>query len=147
MKTNFTKEHLEKFKSLAITFLLKGITVKGTTPASEYTVYDLIHVLSINNLTTIYSNLKSQIEKISGLDEWNLTDYQQKRQEDLKAQLDLVNLCIGYRKYRAEIASDKEKLAELKRKEKELKESTLSPEDKLKALQEEISSIESIEEL
>ena len=61
--------------------------------------------------------------------------------------MEFVNLVIGYKKYQIEIQSDKDKLRELKAKQQELKESTLTPVKRLAALEAEIASIESVEEL
>lgn len=145
-KINFTKEHLAKLKDLAIKFLFKGILIKGAIN-SELSVWDILHNTTLNTLSTIYGNLKREVEKISNLDEWNLTDYQQKKLEVLKEQMEFVNLVIGYKKYQIEIQSDKDKLRELKAKQQELKESTLTPVERLAALEAEIASIESVEEL
>ena len=145
-KINFTKEHLAKLKDLAIKFLFKGILIKGAIN-SELSVWDILHNTTLNTLSTIYGNLKREVEKISNLDEWNLIDYQQKKLEVLKEQMEFVNLVIGYKKYQIEIQSDKDKLRELKAKQQELKESTLTPVKRLAALEAEIASIESVEEL
>ena len=61
--------------------------------------------------------------------------------------MDFVNLVIGYKKYQIEIQSDKDKLRELKSKQQELKESSLTPAERLAALEAEIAAIESAEEL
>lgn len=145
-KINFTKDHFAKLKDLAVKFLFKGIVIKGAIN-TELSVWDIIHNTTLNTLSTIYGNLKREVEKISNLDEWNLTDYQQRKLESLKEQLDFVNLTIGYKKYQVEIQADKEKLKELKAKQLELKESTLSPTERLAALEAEIAAIEDIEEL
>lgn len=145
-KINFTKEHLAKLKDLAIKFLFKGILIKGAV-STELSVWDIIHNTTLNTLSTIYGNLKREIEKIGNLDEWNLTDYQQKKLESLKEQAEFINLTIGYRKYRIEVQTDKDKLRELKAKQQELKESALTPIERLAALEAEIATIESAEEL
>ena len=145
-KINFTKEHLAKLKELAINFLFKGIVIRGAIN-SELTVWDIIHNTTLNTLSTIYANLKREVEKISNLDEWNMTDYQQKKLLALKEQLEFVNLVIGYKKYQVEVQTDRDKLKELKAKYAELKESTLSPTERLAALETEINSIENNEEL
>lgn len=145
-KINFTKEHLAKLKELATNFLFKGIVIKGAIN-TELTVWDIIHNTTLNTLSTIYANLKREVEKISNLDEWNMTDYQQKKLLALKEQLEFVNLVIGYKKYQVEVQTDRDKLKELKAKYAELKESTLSPTERLAALETEINSIENNEEL
>ena len=70
-----------------------------------------------------------------------MTDYQQRKLEATKETQELVNLLIGFKKDSAQKEADKSKLSELKAKYKELKESTMTPEDRLKALEAEIKSI------
>lgn len=139
-KINFTKEHLQKLKEAATKMLFANSVVDGLV-GSKLTVHDLIHNTTINTLITINSNMKREIEKISNLDEWSMTEYQQRKLANLKEIQEFVNLLIGYKKNRAEIEADKSKLAELRAKQAELQESTLTPEDRLKALEKEISEL------
>lgn len=141
-KINFTKEHLDKLKELAVKMLFSGNVVAGAMGTS-LTIYDLFHNTTINTLITINGNLKREIEKISNLDEWSMNDYQQRKLEATKQIQELINLLIGYKKNQAEVEADKTKLKELKAKQAELKESTLTPEDRLKALEKEIAALES----
>lgn len=139
-KINFTQEHLAKLKDLATKMLFNGTIIKGLV-GSESNIYDLVHNTTINSLITLNSNLKKEIEKISNLDEWSMNSYQQSKLETTKETQELVNLLIGYKKDLAQKGEDKAKLSELKAKYKELKESTMTPEDRLKALEAEIKSI------
>jgi len=139
-KINFTKEHLVKLKELATKMLFAGSTVQGLV-GTQMSVHDLIHNATINTLITFNSNMKKEIERISSLDEWSMNDYQQKKLEILKETQEFVNLLIGYKKNQSELEADKSKLRELRAKQAELKESTLTPEDKLKALDEEIAKL------
>lgn len=144
-KINFTSEHKNQMMQLANKMLLKNICIKGLA-GTEINVYDLFHNTSINSLISINSNLKKEIEKLSNLDEWSMNDYQQKKLNNTKEIQNFINLLIGYKKSIAELENDKNRLKELKAKYQELKESTLTPEARLQALEEDIKAIGNIEE-
>lgn len=146
-KVNFTKEHLSKLKELVIKTVMANKTIQGTV-GQVFTAQDLLFNCTINTLESLHSNLKKQVEKISDAsNEWTSSEYEQRKLSALKEQQELVNYCIGYRKFREQQNSERTKLNELKRKQEELKESTMTPEDKLKAIQAEIDSITVDEDL
>lgn len=140
-KINFTKEHNDKLQSLAGEALMNGTKFKGNL-GSEMNIHDLIHNCTVNTLSRYHSNIKKEVTEIENLDdEWSLTDYQQRKAAELKKTQELINLLIGYKRYQAESEAEKAKLAELKATYKELKESTTSPEVRLKEMEDQIAAL------
>jgi uncharacterized coiled-coil DUF342 family protein len=140
MKINFTAEHQARLQTLALGMLFGGTKVKGLM-GTDINVYQLINEVTIQTLTTLYGNLKKELEKIQSLDEWSMTDYQQRRAEELKTIAELVNLTIGYKRHQSQLYQEKAEINELKAQLKQLKESTLSPGDKIAALEKQIASM------
>ena len=139
-KINFTEEHDRRLKELAIDLLFGGTFIKGLA-GTEYSVFDILHAVTINTVTTMYSNLKREIEKIESLDEWSMTDYQQRKLADTKKMYEFLNLTIGWRKLQDQNAKIAEKAKELQKELKELELNSLSPEDKIKAKQKELDDL------
>lgn len=142
-KVNFTIEHQNKLTALAMDALYRGQEFKaklGTT----MTIYDLFHNCSLNTLTVLHGATKKQVTDISNMDEWSLTEHQQKKQKALEKEAELLNLLIGYTRHKAEVASDKAKLAELKATYANLKESAKTPEEKLKEIEAQIGALETV---
>lgn len=140
---NFTKEHQEKLNSLLLEALLEGKTFKGKVN-TELNVHQLLHECSLNTLTTMYGQLKKAVSDQNNLDEWSLTDYQQRKKASLEKQMETVSLLIGYTRYQEQINTSKEKLKELKKTYTELKESTKTPAEKLKELELQIEEAEKV---
>lgn len=146
-KINFTPEHLARLKELAIEMLFTGTTFRGSVGTS-LTVYDLLHNTTENTLVTFNSNLKKEIERIESLDEWSMSDYQQKKLAATKESQEFMNLLIGYKKFQTQLNADKAKLAELRAQYKEIEKSTLTPQDQLAALKKQMKELgaEEVEE-
>lgn len=139
-KINFTADHKARLEALALIFLFSGDVIKGFV-GQDYNVHDLLHNLNLGTLSQIHVNLKKEIDKIENLDQWSLTDYQQRKLEKTKLQQEFVNLLIGYKKDKEQKNADRAKLRELMAKKKELEASTLTPEQQLKALNDEITAL------
>ena len=139
MKINFTKEHFNKLKELAVQALFDGIVFR-TKLGQVLTVENLIHTVSISQLNEIKNGLAKQIEKIEASDEWISPDND--KIEGLKSNKELVNLIIGWRRYNLELVENVRKKKELTAKLNELKESTKTPEDRIKEIQAELKELE-----
>jgi len=138
-KINFTPEHSTRLKELAVKALFDGETFKPTgIGVNEQTIYDLIHNVSLDTLTKYHASLKKQASEIENMDEWNLTDYQQRKAASLKKTQELVNLIIGYRRSEIEKAAEKKALQEKLNLYKQLKEEAKTPEERMKELEAEI---------
>ena len=139
MKINFTKEHFNKLKELAVQALFDGI-VFHTKLGQVLTIDNLIHAVSINQLNEIKNRLAERIEKIEAADEWISPDND--KIEGLKSNKELVNLIIGWRRYNLELAENARKKKELTAKLNELKESTKTPEDRIRDIEAQLKELE-----
>lgn len=144
-KVNFKKEHFDKMKSLALTFLLDNKVVynKFNQPIN---IVELLHCTTINSLNTIRLSLTKQIEALESQDEWASSSVSQAKLDSIKEAKELVNLIIGYKRHLVEVEEIAEKREFLSRELESLKESQKTPEDKIKELEAELSSLDSIEE-
>lgn len=143
-KINFTKEHFDKMCSLLIIMLLsnKTISSKLGTPIN---VVELLHTTTINSLNNIKLALSNKIKQLESQDEWVASGLNARQLDTAKEQKELVNLVIGYKRYKMEVEENAQKRAELTAKLKALKESQKSPEDKIKELEAELSAINEAE--
>jgi hypothetical protein len=142
MKINFTKEHFVKLKELAAQALFEG-TVIRTKMGSPLNIFELVHCISVNQLNEIKNALVKQIEKIETGDEWTNPD--NNKIEGLKANKEMVNLIIGWKRFNMEKEANARKKAELTEKLTELKESQKTPEDRIKEMEAELAALDSEE--
>ncbi len=141
-KVNFTKEHFDKLKELALEMLVENTTVKGNM-GQEYSILDLFHNLTLNTLVAIRSSLNSIISKKEEIDEWSITDGEQRVLESLKKKKEIVNLLIGYKRQLEESAKTERERQTLTKQLNELKDSTMSPEDKIKEIEKQLEELNS----
>mgnify|MGYP003204117398 FL=1 len=139
-KINFTKEHLEKMKELAIDMLLNNMSIT-TTMGTVLNISELMHTTTIGTLNKIRLTLTKKIRDAEDKDEW--VDFSDSKYLDtIRKQKDLVNLIIGWKRYNMEKEANEARRKELEKKLDELKESQKTPEDKIKELEEEIKSLD-----
>lgn len=143
-KINFTKEHFDKMCSLLLTMLLSNNTVNSKL-GTPINVVELLHTTTINSLNDIRLALSNKIKRLENQDEWVTSGSTAKQLDTVREQEELVNLVIGYKRYRMEVEENAQKKAELTAKLKELKDSQKSPEDKIKELEAELSAIDETE--
>ena len=143
-KINFTKEHFNKMCTLLMGMLLRNevISSKLGTPIN---VVELLHTTTINSLNNIRLTLSNKIKQLESQDEWIASEINAQQLDIAKRQKELVNLVIGYKRYRMEVEENAQKKAELTAKLKTLKESQKSPEDKIKELEAELSAMSETE--
>lgn len=139
-KINFTKEHFDKMCSLLLTMLLSNNTVNSKLGTS-INVVELLHTTTINSLNGIRLALSNKIKRLENQDGWVTSNSTAKQLDTVREQEELVNLVIGYKRYRMEVEENAQKKAELTAKLKALKESQKSPEDKIKELEAELSAM------
>lgn len=133
-KINFTKDHQVK--------LWNGINISvlnnkffNTPMGGTATIQELLHQTTVNTLVQMKQSLDKKIAAKESADEWSMTDEEQKKLTELKADSELINLVIGWKKYVAYQNEIAQKKAELDKMIDELKESQKTPEDKLKELE------------
>ena len=138
-KINFTKEHMVRLYDLASEMLFSNSTIQ-TSMGQVLNIVELLHTTSIGQLQTIMSALKKKIDKLEEGDEWIAKDND--KLEELRRMKELVNLIIGWKRHSMEIAENKRKKVELTKKLAELKESTKTPEDRIKEMEAELAELE-----
>ena len=143
-KINFTKEHFNEMCTLLMGMLLRNevISSKLGTPIN---VVELLHTTTLNSLNNIRLTLSNKIKQLESQDEWIASEINAQQLNIAKRQKELVNLVIGYKRYKMEVEENIKKKAELTAKLKALKESQKSPEDKIKELEAELSAIDETE--
>ena len=145
MKINFTRQHFERLKELAFALLINNETIP-TRLGGQLNIVELLHTLTVGSLNGIRLALGKQIEAVENKDEWVADDNQQKQLESLKNKKELVNLIIGWKRYKLEKEETRRKQAELKKQLQTLKESQKTPEDKIKELEAQLSELDATEE-
>lgn len=138
-KINFTQDHFAQMQHLLLGMLMSNTTVT-TKLGGELNVVELLHTTTINTLNSIRLSLAKHIES---KDEWIADNASQEALDKAKAQKELVNLIIGYKRYMMEREETKRKKAALEAKLAELKESQKTPEDKIKELETELAGLDS----
>ena len=139
MKINFTKQHMARLIDLADAALFDRTTVV-TKLGQPLNIYELLHATSINQLNEIKTNLAKKIEKAEAADEWIATDND--KLQAMKDTKELVNLIIGWKRYNLELDENARKKEELSKKLAELKESTKTPEDRIKELEAQLKELD-----
>lgn len=140
-KINFTKEHFDKMCVLALGMLINNEVIT-TKMGQTLNIVELLHTTTINTLNSMRLGLETKIKNLEGEDEWVASSVSQAKLNKTKEQKELVNLIIGYKRYRLEAEEIAKKKAELTEELKALKESQKTPEDKIKELEAELASIE-----
>ena len=139
MKINFTKEHMLRLYDLANEALFDRTEI-STKLGQQLNIYELLHTTSINQLNEIKIGLSKKIEKIEATDEWVAPDND--KLQAMKDTKELVNLIIGWKRYNLELNENARKKEELSKKLTELKESTKTPEDRIKELEAQLKELE-----
>lgn len=138
-KINFTNEHMERMKELLVNMLINNDTVLSGF-GTYLDVCALLHTVTINSLNKLRIQLGKQIETLENADEWSNTDNQSKIKE-LSDKKELVNLIIGYKRFKEEAEATRLKRKELEDKLNSLKESQKTPEDKIKEIEAQIAEL------
>lgn len=139
-KINFTKEHLDKMMLLSVEMLMKNEVVTSKL-GTVLNIVELLHTTTINTLNNIRLDLNKKIESIENQDEWIATDSNQAKLSTLKKHKELVNLIIGYKRYLDEQESIRVERERLTKELDNLKESQKSPQEKIKEIEDKLSSL------
>ena len=143
MKINFSKTNYERLCELACEALFSNAIITGNM-GQNYNIMDLLHCTSITTLNNIKAVLSKKIEKLESADEWVEAD--PSKLETARKNRELVNLIVGWKRYNLEIQENASKRAELTKKLTELKESTKTPEDRIKEMEAALAALDSAEE-
>lgn len=143
MKINFTKEHFSKLVNLVAQAAMNNVTIP-TKMGQQLNIVELLHTTSITTLNNIKAALTQKIRNIEDRDEWVEADSEVL--DEIKAQKELINLIVGWKRWKLEMDENRRKRAELQKKYDDLCESTKTPEDKKKELEAEIAALDPVEE-
>lgn len=141
MKINFTQEHYAKMQELLLGMLMNNHVIY-TKLGQPLNACELLHTTSIEGLNSMRINLENQINRLEKQDKWAQDTIHQQKLNDLKASAELVNLIVGYKRFKLEAEEIKRKKENLKEKIAKMKEEQKTPEDRLKEVEEELSKLE-----
>jgi len=143
MKVNFNREHYNKLCGLAVKMLMSNGTI-STKMGQPLNIVELIHTTSINGLNSIKAALAQRIQNLESRDEWVEVDTTEL--DNLKEAKELVNLIVGYKRWRLEAAEIAKKKAELTEKVAKLEESQKTPADLIKEAKDELAALNEVED-
>ena len=143
MKINFTKQHYQDLVNLVAQAAMNHVVI-NTKMGQPLDIVALLHTTSINTLNDIKASLVKKIRSIEDRDEW--VDADTVVLDTLKGQKELVNLIVGWKRWKTEIEENRKKKAELTEKLAALKESTKTPEDRIKEMEAELAAMDTEED-
>ena len=143
MKINFTKQHYQDLVNLVAQAAMNHVII-NTKMGQPLDIVALLHTTSINTLNDIKASLVKKIRSIEDRDEW--VDADTVVLDTLKGQKELVNLIVGWKRWKMEIDENRKKKENLTKKLAELKESTKTPEDRIKEMEAELAAMDADED-
>lgn len=143
MKVNFTKDNFNQLVNLVAQAAMGNLII-NTKMGQPLNIVELLHTTSINTLNNIKAALTTKIRSIEDRDEWVEADPNEL--DKIRSEKELVNLIVGWKRWRMEIEENRKKKEELSKKLAELKESTKTPEDRIKEMEAELAAMNSAEE-
>ena len=143
MKINFTKQHYQDLVNLVAQAAMNHVII-NTKMGQPLDIVALLHTTSINTLNDIKASLVKKIRGIEDRDEW--IDADTVVLDTLKGQKELVNLIVGWKRWKMEIDENRKKKENLTKKLAELKESTKTPEDRIKEMEAELAAMDADED-
>ena len=143
MKINFTKQHYQDLVNLVAQAAMNHVVI-NTKMGQPLDIVALLHTTSINTLNDIKASLVKKIRGIEDRDEW--VDADTVVLDTLKGQKELVNLIVGWKRWKMEIDENRKKKENLTKKLAELKESTKTPEDRIKEIEAELTAMDAEED-
>jgi hypothetical protein len=142
MKINFTTENLERLKALFLELGFSGKVLAGKFGANSYSVWDILHTLSISSLKQANSNLKKEVVALEEQDDWSVSQYQLAKAAETRKWQEFVNLCVGYKLAEAEKAEKQSEIRAKKEALKQLVEENKTPAERIAEMQKEIEELE-----
>ena len=137
-RINFTKEHEEKLNEFIVEMWKEDIVVIGKL-GQPMNICEL-KVLSPNSLNDLKLIYDKKISSLESKDEW--IDPENDKLDLYRFIRNGLNLLVGFKRKQIQIAENKAKKAELSKKLTELKESTKTPEDRIKELEAQLKELE-----
>lgn len=137
-RINFTKEHEEKLNEFIVEMWREDIVVIGKL-GQPMNICEL-KVLSPNSLNDLKLIYDKKISSLESKDEW--IDPENDKLDLYRFIRNGLNLLVGFKRKQIQIAENKAKKAELTKKLAELKESTKTPEDRIKEMEAELAALD-----
>ena len=137
-RINFTKEHEEKLNEFIVEMWKEDIVVIGKL-GQPMNICEL-KVLSPNSLNDLKLIYDKKISSLESKDEW--IDPENDKLDLYRFIRNGLNLLVGFKRKQIQIAENKAKKAELTKKLTELKESTKTPEDRIKEMEAELAALD-----
>lgn len=138
MKINFTQAHLDRLTELASDMLFSNKKVKGIM-GTELSISQLLHDTTINTLQTMLLSNRKEVSKLEALDDWSLDEQATTKLSFSKKTAELLNLIIGWKKFKAEVDQNNEVIKELELKLKELEMSSMTPAQQIAEIRRQIA--------
>lgn len=138
-KINFTKTHYEMMCEMLLEMLLNNETIQHKMITLD--VVALVHTTTINTLNSIRLELGKAINVLENQDEWTTSETNQKKLTILRDKKELVNLVIGYKRWKEEQEAIKDERMIINEELNRLKESQKTPEDKIKELEDKLANL------
>lgn len=138
-KINFTKENLQQLRDKVADSVLNGTVFYGSM-GQGYSIQELLQNTSINTIKNMHSHVATRLEKLAADNSWG-QDSHTEEIEELFAKKETLNLVLGYLLKKAEDAQVEAKKNILEQQLKELKDSTKTPEEKIKELEAQLQSL------
>ena len=135
---NFTKEHEEKLNEFIVEMWKEDIVVIGKL-GQPMNICEL-KVLSPNSLNDLKLIYDKKISSLESKDEW--IDPENDKLDLYRFIRNGLNLLVGFKRKQIQIAENKAKKAELTKKLAELKESTKTPQDRIKEMEAALAELE-----
>ena len=137
-RINFTKEHEEKLNEFIVEMWKEDIVVIGKL-GQPMNICEL-KVLSPNSLNDLKLIYDKKISSLESKDEW--IDPENDKLDLYRFIRNGLNLLVGFKRKQIQIAENKAKKAELTKKLAELKESTKTPQDRIKEMEAALAELE-----
>jgi hypothetical protein len=138
MKINFTKEHEEKLDKFIVKMWKDDIIVTGKL-GQPLNICEL-KTLSPNSLNELKLIYDKKISNLESKDEW--INPENDKLDLFKFIREGLNLLVGFKRKIIELNENARKKEELTAKLTELKESTKTPEDRIKELETQLKELE-----
>lgn len=139
MKINFTKQNYQDLVNLVAQAAMNHLVI-NTKMGQPLDIVALLHTTSVGTLNEIKTSLVKKIRNIEDQDEWVEPD--PIKLESLKSQKELVNLIVGWKRWKMEIEDNRRKREAIKKKYDDLCESTMTPEERKKRYEEELAALD-----
>lgn len=142
MKINFTEENQARLKVLFVELGFTGEVLSGKFGANAYTVWEVLHVLSLESIRSLNKNLKKEVVALEEQDDWAVSDYQLAKAAKTRKWQEFVNLVVGYKLFEEEKAKKANKLKNAKAELAQMKEEVMTPTERIAAKEKEIEELE-----